>query len=287
MKSGTRNLFESFQQNLNEKINHANDEVNRVLANPNAGKNKQKIKDMGYDTEETSDGKVFGIRNPKTKKWLDPSQYSREEKKKVDFKGKLDSERKNNQGRYYPEYVPKGLKTGAGRGYAQADRDEMEAQNGISKNVKDYKAAVKTRDENRKWAERRRKEDIPYYEKKVKDAQKDLEFQKNYTDKLEKDADNMENKRKEILDKARAKRKTESEELKEAYSERYGGDPKDFIGDLISVRHQLENLNLDGFSTHLAVEVVESFLDTIDSQIEMTKTKLETEPSFKDESNEA
>lgn len=200
-------LFE--KEKLNEKINHANDDINRVLANPNAGKNKQKIKDMGYDTKETSDGRVFGIKNPKTNKWLDPSQYSKEEKKKVDFKGMLDSERKNNQGKFYPEYVPKGLKTGAGRGYAQADRDEMEAQNGISQNIKDYKDAVKTRDENRRWAERNRK-DIPYYEKKVKDAQKDLEFQKNYTDKLEKDADNMENKRKEILDKARAMAKKES-----------------------------------------------------------------------------
>lgn len=218
MKTETHKLFESMQSNLNEKINHANDEVNRVLANPNAGRNKEKIKDMGYETEETSDGKVFGIRNPKTNKWLDPSRYSREEKKKVDFKGKLDSERKNNQGNFYPEYVPKSLKTGKGRGYSQADRDDMEAQNGISKNVKDYKKAVKDRDENRKWAEERRKSDIPYYEKKVKDAQKDLEFHKNYTDKLEKNADNMENKRKEILDKARAKRKTESEEpLKESY----------------------------------------------------------------------
>ena len=59
----------------------------------------KKIKDMGYETEETSDGKVFGIRNPKTKRWLDPSQYSREEKKKVDFKNQLDTEKKSNQGR--------------------------------------------------------------------------------------------------------------------------------------------------------------------------------------------
>lgn len=428
-------------EKLNEKINHANDDINRAIANPNLGKNRDKIHAAGYEVTD------YGlIKNPKTKKRIDPSQYSREEKKKVDFKGILDSERKNNQGKFYPEYVPKGLKTGAGRGYAQADRDEMEAQNGISKNVKDYKAAVKTRDENRRWAERNRK-NIPHYEKKVKDAQKDLEFQKNYTDKLEKDADRMENKRKEILDKARAMAKKESmkediefkvgdivkvpykygsytpgefteapiidisegryvtveipsklevtmdqlrkwntleesdnepktvkeyrimdgnkvlktfsaderskgyaemramgkalrdagkednliykeftvknklkeeydsindnetylriinfidnliysvddeerkqicaqlkkdmnifgsldESLKEAYSDKLGGDPKDFIGDLISVKHQLSKLNLDGFGSHLARQMVEDFIDTCDRQIEKAK----------------
>ena len=85
MKTETLKLFESMQSNLNEKINKDNEEVNRVLANPNAGKNKEKIKAMGYETEETSDGKVFGIRNPKTKRWLDPSRYSREEKKKIEL----------------------------------------------------------------------------------------------------------------------------------------------------------------------------------------------------------
>lgn len=332
-------------EKLNEKINHANDDINRAIANPNLGKNRDKIHAAGYEVTD------YGlIKNPKTKKWVDPSQYSREEKKKVDFKGKLDSERKNNQGRYYPEDVPKSLKTGKYRGYAQADKDDIEAQNGISQNIKDYKAAVETRDENRKWAERRRKEDIPHYEKKVKDAQKDLEFQKNYTDELEKDADRMENKRKEILDKARATAKKESLEqneedgwgedvleicepffekvertmyevrnarrgsyahfgdtvsdlaawmgelsteaedvqselddmkeqlqesdknkLKEEYSEKFGGDPKDFIGDLISVKHQLSKLNLDGFGSHLARQMVEDFIDTCDRQIKKAK----------------
>ena len=270
---------------LNEKINHANDDINRAIANPNLGKNRDKIHAAGYEVTD------YGlIKNPKTKKWLDPSQYSREEKKKVDFKGKLDSERKNNQGRYYPEYVPKGLKTGAGRGYAQADRDEMEAQNGISKNVKDYKAAVKTRDENRRWAERNRK-DIPYYEKKVKDAQKDLEFHKNYTDKLEKDADNMENKRKEILDKARAKRKTESEELKEAYSDKLGGDPADFVSDVEAIKAKLSEIDTLEFGSHLAVQMVEDFIDTCDYQIEKGKrlasgNEFYTEADDRDKSEE-
>ena len=268
-------LFE--KEKLNEKINHANDEVNRVLANPNAGKNKEKIKDMGYDTKETSDGRVFGIKNPKTNKWLDPSQYSREEKKKVDFKGKLDSERKNNQGRYYPEYVPKSLKTGKGRGYAQADRDDMEAQNGISKNVKDYKAAVKTRDENRRWAERNRK-DIPYYEKKVKDAQKDLEFQKNYTDKLEKDADNMENKRKEILDKARAMAKKES--MKE--------DIEFKVGDVVKVPYKYGSYTPGEFTEAPIIDISEGRYVTVEipSKLEVTMDQLKKWNTLEESDNE-
>ena len=254
---------------LNEKINHANDDINRVLANPNAGKNKQKIKDMGYDTKETSDGRVFGIKNPKTNKWIDPSQYSREEKKKVDFKGKLDSERKNNQGRYYPEYVPKSLKTGKGRGYAQADRDDMEAQNGISKNVKDYKAAVKTRDENRRRAERNRK-DIPYYEKKVKDAQKDLEFQKNYADKLEKDADSMENKRKEILDKARAMAK------KESMKEDVESNAEFKVGDIVKVPYKYGSYTPGEFTEAPIIDISEGRYVTVEipSKLEVTMDQL-------------
>lgn len=264
-------------EKLNEKINHANDDINRVLANPNAGKNKQKIKDMGYDTKETSDGRVFGIKNPKTNKWLDPSQYSREEKKKVDFKGKLDSERKNNQGRYYPEYVPKSLKTGKGRGYAQADRDDMEAQNGISKNVKDYKAAVKTRDENRRRAERNRK-DIPYYEKKVKDAQKDLEFQKNYTDKLEKDADNMENKRKEILDKARAMAKKES--MKE--------DIEFKVGDVVKVPYKYGSYTPGEFTKAPIIDISEGRYVTVEipSKLEVTMDQLKKWNTLEESDNE-
>lgn len=285
MKSDTRNLFENFQQNLNEKINHANDEVNRVLINPNAGNNKQKIKDMGYETEETSDGRVYGIKNPKTNKWIDPSRYSREEKKKVDFKGKLDSERESDVYNYRSEVVPKSLRVDKGyNGGSLAHKSDIYPS--VSKNVDDYKKAVKDRDENRKWAEERRKGDIPYYEKKVKDAQKELEFEKEYTDKLEKDADNFEAKRKEILDKARAKRKTESEKLDEAYSERYGGDPEDFIVDMENLRQYIEEFDMSSFGTHLASQIILSFVETINSQINMTKTKLDTEPLLKDEFNE-
>lgn len=214
----TKKLLESLS--LNEKINHTNDDINRVLANPNVGKNKEKIKAMGYDAKETDDGKVYAIRNPKTKKWLNPSQYSREEKKKVDFKGKLDSERKNNQENFYPDYVPKSLKTGKGRGYFQADRDDMEARKGISQNIKDYKAAVKDKkdaEHSVKYADRSMK----YYEDKVTQAQKDLDFHKKYRDDRQKEVERAEEKRQALMAKVREKHQktTESENLTESISE--------------------------------------------------------------------
>ena len=59
--------------------------------------------------------------------------------------------------------------------------------------------------------------------------------------------------------------------LTEEYSEKFGGDPEDFIGDLISVKYQLSKLNLDGFGSHLARQMVEDFIDTCDRQIEKAK----------------
>ena len=224
----TKKLLESLA--LNEKINHTNDDINRAIANPKAGKNKEKIKDMGYEAKETDDGKVYAIRNPKTKRWLDPSQYSREEKKKVDFKGKLDSTRPYmvQTARYSQDAeenkIPKSAKVGVDKAgnsvYNQSEVDSYspryfdEKKKSISSNINDYNKAVKDRDENRKWAERKREKDIPYYEKKVKDAQKDLEFQKNYTDNLENSAKNAEEKRQALMAKVREKHQktTESDE---------------------------------------------------------------------------
>lgn len=64
---------------------------------------------------------------------------------------------------------------------------------------------------------------------------------------------------------------TVKNKLKEEYSEKFGGDPKDFIGDLISVKHQLSKLNLDSFGSHLARQMVEDFIETCDRQIEKAK----------------
>ena len=75
----------------------------------------------------------------------------------------------------------------------------------------------------------------------------------------------------ELDDMKEQLQESDKNKLKEAYSERYGGDPKDFIGDLISVKHQLSKLNLDGFGSHLARQMVEDFIDTCDRQIEKAK----------------
>ena len=145
----TNKLFESYNQQLNEKINKDNIEINRAIANPNAGKNVDKIKAAGYEPETDSQGKVYAVKNPKNKKFIMPSDYNKDKKQKVDFKGRLDSDRKNNQRNYYPEDVPKSLKTGKSGHYAQADMDDIETmRSGISKNIKDYKKAVKDRDDS-------------------------------------------------------------------------------------------------------------------------------------------
>ena len=209
----TKKLLESLA--LNEKINHANDDINRAIANPNLGKNKDKIHAAGYEVTDYG-----SIKNPKTGKSVYPSDYSRDEKKKVDFKGKLDSERKNNQGNFYSEYVPKSLKTGKGKGYSQADRDDMEAQNGISKNIKYYKKAVKDKkdaEHSVKYADKSMK----YYEDKVTQAQKDLDFHKKYRDDRQKEAERAEEKRQALMAKVREKHQktTESENLNESISE--------------------------------------------------------------------
>ena len=75
----------------------------------------------------------------------------------------------------------------------------------------------------------------------------------------------------ELDDMKEQLQESDKNKLKEEYSEKFGGDPKDFIGDLISVKHQLSKLNLDGFGSHLARQMVEDFIDTCDRQIKKQK----------------
>lgn len=75
----------------------------------------------------------------------------------------------------------------------------------------------------------------------------------------------------ELDDMKEQLQESDKNKLKEEYSEKFGGDPKDFIGDLISVKHQLSKLNLDGFGSHLARQMVEDFIDTCDRQIKKAK----------------
>lgn len=75
----------------------------------------------------------------------------------------------------------------------------------------------------------------------------------------------------ELDDMKEQLQESDKNKLKEEYSEKFGGDPKDFIGDLISVKYQLSKLNLDGFGSHLARQMVEDFIDTCDRQIKKAK----------------
>lgn len=214
--SDTRQLFESFQLNLaeseqlNEKINKDNIEVNRIISNPNAGKNREKIQDMGYELRTNDDGKVFAIRNPKTGRWVDPSYYRvlpKDERNKIDFKNMLDTDRESNQGVYTKRDIPKSIATGKTRdNYVTANRAEAnQYADGISQNIKDYKRAVLDK-ENAKHSLKYSDDSIKYYEDQVKKAQEDLDFQKRYVDRRRKDADDAEAKRKDILHKVRVKR---------------------------------------------------------------------------------
>lgn len=228
MMSKTRQLIESFQSNLNEseqlneKINKDNVEVNKILSNPNAGKNREKIKDMGYELDtEYGTNKAYAIRNPKTNKYIDLSNYSKDDKKKVDFKNKLDSDRPTiyKTSRYADDIaedrIPKSAKIGKdNRNHAVYDSNEIQSysnnytdrpKDSISSNINDYKKAIRNK-EDAESSVKHSEGSLKYYEDQVQKAQKDLDFQKSYIDRRRKDADDAEAKRKDILHKVRVKR---------------------------------------------------------------------------------
>lgn len=263
-------LVESIQSNLTEKINKDNAEINKAIANPNLGKNKDKIKAAGYDLEQGSDGKVYAVRNSKTGKWVDPSSYSKEKRSKVDLKGELDSTRKRThttarrKDDTAENRIPKSLKVGKDKfGNDLYNREDTEsyspnymddAKKSTSDNINNYKKAIKTRDEEKRYADRGRGS-LGYYEKKVADAQKDLDWHKDYIANADKKSADAEAQRKAIIDKIRAKRKTESEEflkesedfedkLKAIYNHyRQDGMEDAFWSDLMNCVDNLEYLN--------------------------------------------
>ena len=57
------------------------------------------------------------------------------------------------------------------------------------------------------------------------------------------------------------------------YSDRLGGNPSDFIRDVKEIKAKLDEINVDGFGSKLAYEMVESFSDTCDSQIRMAQDR--------------
>lgn len=240
-----------FMNSLNEKINKDNIEINKAIANPNLGRNQDRIKQAGYDIQYDGDY----IKNPKTGKGVWPKDYSRDEKKKVDFKGRLDSERKNipTTRRFAMDIKDNKIPKSARLNKNDYNRDEVEfysptyndeSKKSVSSTINTYKKAVKDRDEAKSSAEYNKKS-LGYYEKKVKDAQKDLDFQKNYIKGKEKEADWAENKRKEIVDKARARKTSTVKEgaepiikglkkkLKESVDEDFVNNAYDLIGDYL------------------------------------------------------
>ena len=66
---------------------------------------------------------------------------------------------------------------------------------------------------------------------------------------------------------------TESEELKEEYSEKLGGDPEDFLSDMTKIKSCIMEIGKHTIATHLAEEVIMSFLETCDNQIAMVKSR--------------
>lgn len=63
------------------------------------------------------------------------------------------------------------------------------------------------------------------------------------------------------------------ESVTEAYSEKYGGDPKDFISDCENILNVLNDIDVSKFGTHLAEEMIMEFISTVESQISMCKDK--------------
>lgn len=314
-KKESQILLENIQSNLNEKINKDNIEINKAIANPNLGKNKDKIKAAGYEPKEDSSGKIYSVRNPKTGKWVMPSDYDNDKKKKVDFKGKLDSERKNqyqtsrHNSDVEKDRIPKSAKVGKHKGFDTYNQEEIQSyspsfisspKNSISKNVNDYKDAVKNRDEKARWAQRNR-EGLSYYEDKVKQAQDDLDREKKYIDKYDKESKDSEEKRKEILARAKSKKNesvlTEGEaidyedKLKELYqSYKNDGMEDSFWIDLMNAIDNTEYIDKwyesldEGCSNEL-----KEYSDKIEeSTIYNTKSKeeFEDEESFKSAIND-
>jgi len=74
--------------------------------------------------------------------------------------------------------------------------------------------------------------------------------------------------------------------LEEAYSERYGGDPEDFINDVMNIKRGLLAIDAEALATHLAKEMLTGFMETCENQIDMVQNKLKTEPLMQEAEEE-
>ncbi len=208
-----------FMSNLNEKINKDNIEINKAIANAKRGHNLDRIKNAGYDIEWDGDR----ITNKETGKSIWPSEIDKTKKDKIDFKGMLDNPRprmdhtKRWDSDVKDNKIPKSAKVNKG----VYNNDELDSysprynsdfKKSISKNVNNYKKAVKDRDENLATV-KNADSSMGYYKKQVDDAQKRLDWHKEYRDNAQADADRAEQRRKNYVDDMR-KRKEELQKNK-------------------------------------------------------------------------
>ena len=305
MRKDTLNLLESMQNSLTEKINKDNIEINKAIANANRGtKNAQKVRDAGYEVD-TEDG-ITRVRNPKTGKSVSLGyNVTRDNKNKVDWKGKLDSTRpsysethanfKDEKHRDWNDrfdkrtgkFVPNSRTLTKNKyGRREFDRDDEAYFDGISKNIKDYKKAVEDRDSADRLSISFHN-DAKRDEERMKAAQADRDRHIEYAKSKAKQSTDAETKRQEILANARAKhnKANESEELNEKYVDTFGGDTEDFISDLNVIIEAVKSIPTDTFGTHLAQQMVEDFLDTCNRQIKKAK-RLDSGDEFYKEAEE-
>ena len=290
---------------LTEKINKDNIEINKAIANANRGtKNAQKVRDAGYEVDNEY-GRTR-VRNPKTGKSVSLGyEVTKDNKDKVDWKGKLDSERpyyssthanfkdeanrdwNKNYDKRDGKFVPNSRTlTKNKHGQREFDRDDEAYFDGISKNIKDYKKAVEDRDSADRLSISFHN-DAKRAEKRMKDAEAERDRYLNYAKDRVKQSTDAETKRQEILANARAKhnKANESEELNEKYVDTFGGDTEDFISDLNVIIETVKSIPTDTFGTHLAQQMVEDFLDTCNRQIEKAK-RLDSRDEFYKEAEE-
>ena len=55
--------------------------------------------------------------------------------------------------------------------------------------------------------------------------------------------------------------------LKEEYSETFGGDPEDFISDVNEIVNALNTIDTSSFGSHLAEQMVDDWIDICNRQI--------------------
>lgn len=236
MRKDTLNLLESMQNSLTEKINKDNIEINKAIANANRGtKNAQKVRDAGYEVDNEY-GRTR-VRNPKTGKSVSLGyEVTKDNKDKVDWKGKLDSERpyyssthanfkdeanrdwNKNYDKRDGKFVPNSRTLTKNKyGQREFDRDDEAYFDGISKNIKDYKKAVEDRDSADRLSVSFHN-DAKRDEERMKAAQADRDRHIEYAKSKAKQSTDAETKRQEILANARAKhnKANESEELNES-----------------------------------------------------------------------